>query len=73
MDEADKADAQIDAALSEARYLARQQALLSPALRPRGSCHYCREPVAAPLLYCDASCRDDFQAEDDALRRMGRK
>lgn len=38
---------------------------------PCGFCHYCAEPLAAGLRWCDADCRDDWQAEQNAHARAG--
>lgn len=27
---------------------------------PTGTCHYCKESVAQPKLFCDGDCADDF-------------
>lgn len=35
-----------------------------------GYCHYCGEPVAGALRFCDAECRDEWDREA-ALRRNG--
>lgn len=44
-----------------------------PNLRPIGRCHYCREEVAQPKLYCDEDCANDHAAELVAKqRRNGR-
>lgn len=41
-------------------------------LFPVGSCHYCDCTVANGQLFCDAICRDDHRAEQEALARNGR-
>ena len=41
-------------------------------LFPVGSCHYCDCTVPHGQLFCDAICRDDHQAEQDAIARNGR-
>lgn len=40
--------------------------------RPCGHCHYCSETVAAGLRWCDAECRDDWEAEKRAARERAR-
>jgi hypothetical protein len=67
-DEADRSDQKIADAIEQAIMQARS----APALRPNGKCHFCDEPVAAPLLFCDMDCAQDFEAEEDQLKRMGR-
>lgn len=39
------------------------------ALIPTGFCFYCNEAVGA-RLFCDASCRDDYQ-EEQRLKQIG--
>lgn len=41
-------------------------------LSPMGSCYYCQCTVHSGMLFCDALCRDDFQAEMDAKARNGK-
>lgn len=69
MDLADKADDRIqesiDAAIDQARR--------APALHPKGSCHFCEEPLAYSLRFCDRGCAEDFEAEEEQLKRMGRR
>lgn len=36
-----------------------------------GYCHFCGEPVPSNASWCDAQCRDDWQAEQDAAERRG--
>jgi len=28
-------------------------------LQPRGNCHWCRDKVPSPALFCDIDCSDD--------------
>lgn len=67
MDDADMADVSIQQTVDAARARA-----AAPALRARGTCHFCGECVTGKLLYCDTYCRDDHRAKQDQLRRMGR-
>jgi len=69
MDDADRADERIDLIIAEGRY----QASRAPAQKARGRCHFCDEPTAMPLLFCNADCSQDFEAEEDALKRCGRR
>lgn len=32
-----------------------------PGMKAGGLCHWCAEPVAPGLLFCDAGCRDDYE------------
>ena len=36
--------------------------------QPTGQCLSCREPLGDGLRWCDADCRDDWQAEQGAPR-----
>lgn len=49
----DTADVFKDAALSNRK---------AEGPRANGFCHNCGEPVAGGLRFCDADCRDDWQA-----------
>ena len=44
----------------------------TPLLEADGYCHYCDEHVAHGALFCNTDCRDDYQTEQEALRRAGR-
>lgn len=33
-----------------------------------GACLFCEEPVAYPLRWCDADCRDDWEKQEHARR-----
>jgi hypothetical protein len=67
-DDADKSDPRIEATVE----MALRQARAAPSLRPRGKCHFCDECVTGKLLFCDSRCRDDFEAEEEQLKRLGR-
>ncbi|PFH10878.1 hypothetical protein BCF11_3312 [Collimonas sp. PA-H2] len=43
-----------------------------PQLEADGRCHYCDDDVAHGRLFCNTDCRDDYQKEQEALRRAGR-
>ena len=43
-----------------------------PALVAYGCCHYCDEPLAPALLFCDVDCRDDYDKEQAVMIRAGR-
>lgn len=72
MDIADRADQEVDAVVSEGRWLAQQQAKRSPAFRPNGRCHFCDEAVDGEKLFCDLDCEEDQRVEEDQLKRLGR-
>lgn len=50
------------------RALARREAGGPPAC---GECHYCGAPLKDGRRWCDSHCRDDWQREQDAIRRNG--
>lgn len=68
-DHADNADSRIYRAIAAGLAAARR----APALQPDCRCHFCDEPVAVELLFCDIHCRDDYQKMDSARRRAGRR
>lgn len=43
-----------------------------PGLVPHGACHYCDEPLAPALRFCNIDCRDDYEKEVAAKTRAGR-
>lgn len=66
---ADEAD--ITADRDESEYAMRLAASRKPAGPvANGSCHWCQEPMAHPLRYCDRECRDFHEIE---LKVKGRK
>lgn len=67
-DEADRSDEKIAAAIADGIDRVRRQT----GLEHTGECHFCGEEVMAPLRFCDADCRDDYDAEQRANRRLGR-
>lgn len=68
-DHADNADSRIYRTIAAGLAAARR----APALQPDCRCHFCDEPVAVELLFCDMDCRDDYQREATALQRAGRR
>ena len=42
-----------------------------PALVAHGACHYCDEPLAPGLPFCNVDCRDDYEKEQAAKARAG--
>ena len=63
MDDADRADSEQEAMLAEAKRKVLTQAKTF-LLQPTGFCRNCGEPVGPSLLFCDTSCRDDFQRRE---------
>lgn len=59
-------DAEANEAMERERAIAAARAW-SP-LQPTGRCHWCDEPVADGLKFCDPDCRDDY--EHAMLRRV---
>jgi hypothetical protein len=70
-DDADKTDHNIEQLTQAAIWQARS----APMLKPNGKCHSssCGECVPDKLRFCGPQCRDDFQAEEDAMKRAGRR
>jgi hypothetical protein len=66
MDEADIAQAHIE---QEAALRLQQRRPIGP--RANGRCHFC-ECVVVSGLFCDSSCRDDYEREQAAKQRNGR-
>ncbi|MBN9357399.1 MAG: hypothetical protein J0I15_13170 [Herbaspirillum huttiense] len=66
-DQADNADSRIyrtiDAGLAAARR--------APELQPDCRCHFCDEPLAVELLFCNQECRDDFERQIRVRRILG--
>jgi hypothetical protein len=67
-DDADKAGPGIEDTVQ----IGIEQARSAPALRPRGRCHFCDECVIGKLLFCDRDCAEDFEAEEDQMKRAGK-
>ena len=58
MDEIDQANEQAE------RYLSTSMRLRRPAgPEAKGECHYCGEPLAEGLRWCDVECREGWQRE----------
>jgi hypothetical protein len=45
----------------------------TPHLIPKGFCWFCDEPVSSVQKFCDRDCASDYEAEEAALARAGRK
>jgi len=43
-----------------------------PELKRSGFCNNCEAELDQSLAFCDADCRDDWQANEDAKKRNGR-
>jgi hypothetical protein len=66
-DHADNADSRIYRTIAAGLAAARR----APELQPDCRCHFCDEPLAVQLLFCNVDCRDDYQREQAARRRSG--
>ncbi|WP_044527942.1 hypothetical protein [Herbaspirillum sp. B65] len=66
-DYADHADNKIYRTIAAGLAAARR----APELQADCRCHFCDEPVAGELLFCDVDCRDDYQKMESAHRRAG--
>ena len=67
-DDADRADSAVESLIQQGIARARGNGVLVA----KGRCWYCDEGVDAVRLFCDPQCRDDRQAEEDAMKRAGR-
>ena len=67
-DIADRADWRIAHEMTTALAKVRR----TPLLQADHHCHFCQEPIASALLFCNVDCRDDYEREQAALRRTGR-
>ena len=65
-DEIDRGNETADKTL--AGYIAAVRARANLTMQPTGTCYNCEEPVAPGRLFCDASCREDY---DYRQRRTG--
>lgn len=61
MDDADRAEEAIEAAMDDAIGEARRHLDTGPAYT--GCCHYCGDITGGGRRFCDAECRDDYEAE----------
>lgn len=69
---ADDADITGDRLDAEAAFFARRKR--TPALVPIGVCYYCQSDAPSTThLFCGAECRDDYEIEQRALARNGRR
>lgn len=50
-----------------------QHALKIETLESDGHCRFCDEQISYPRRFCNADCRDDYDAELAACRRNGYK
>jgi len=67
-DHADNADSRIYRTIASGLAAVRR----APELLPDCRCHFCDEMIAVNLLFCDVDCRDDYEREQDAIRRAGK-
>lgn len=68
-DEADIAEENIEMNLLAAIEACRHQ----PGLRAKGACWFCDEPLPPAHRFCDKDCAADFEREEAALMRAGRR
>lgn len=61
-DDADKVDALSEIMHRSNVYNSRRD---EPPALATGECWFCAEPVESGRRWCDAGCRDDWQAEND--------
>lgn len=65
MDDIDVAQERIERTLAQAL---RRAQLAGDEAKPRGACLFCEHPLKAGQRWCDADCRDDWEAEQRAAR-----
>ncbi len=47
------------------------QSRRAPQLHADGRCHFCDETVEPGMRFCNADCRDDYDREQAAFKRVG--
>ncbi|WP_019140486.1 hypothetical protein [Noviherbaspirillum massiliense] len=53
----------------EMNALAAQQAAASmAALKPKGSCWYCNQPLDNVRRFCSKACADDYRTEEEVFK-----
>lgn len=67
----DDADVTQERLESEAALFAKRRR--EPGLVAIGACYFCSETLGRPFLFCGAECRDDYEIEQRALQRAGRR
>jgi hypothetical protein len=67
VDDADRAQDEIDVALAQARSAAQARQMLIPT----GHCHNCDEPVRGGQLFCDQECTLDFEKRERGMTLRG--
>lgn len=68
-DEADIADEQIELNRQAAIEACRHQL----GLPAKGACWFCDEPLAPDQKFCDKDCASDYEIEEAALARSGKR
>ncbi len=68
-DEADLAAESIELNRMAAIEACRRQ----PTLPPKGSCWFCEEPLPPRHKFCNSDCASDFELEQAAMMRAGRR
>ena len=68
-DEADIADEHIEMSRLAAIEACRHQM----GLPAKGACWFCDEPLAGEQKFCDKDCASDYEIEEAALMRAGRR
>lgn len=42
------------------------------ALKPKGACWYCNQPLDNVRRFCSKSCADDYRTEEEAFNNLAR-
>ena len=69
MDDADRAEVNIEQALEDA--LVEVRLSQTRGIKAVGLCLYCGETLPDPLRFCDADCRDGYEYEQRIKRMTG--
>lgn len=68
-DDADRADQRITDTIEDG--VAASRRALGNSLAACGCCHYCESPVRAGMVFCNKTCLDDWQHEQDRKKALG--
>lgn len=68
MDDADRADAELEALIKAGKAAAQRHGWLPHT----GFCHNCGDLAGADSAFCCGECRDDYERRESAKRREGK-
>ena len=58
---------QIDDRTEPSRQVTAVQAVSVAALKPKGACWYCNQPLDNIRRFCSKTCADDYRIEEEAF------